>query len=77
MLINRKDVLKMYYERADFDNLQELYDEWKNLMNYHITIVIKDGSTVDGMIEKVEGWEDIKGLGAEVILLTILEQYFL
>lgn len=67
----------MYYERADFDNLQELYDEWKNLMNYHITIVIKDGSTVDGMIEKVEGWEDIKGLGAEVILLTILEQYFL
>ena len=29
------------------DNLQDLYDECNNLMGYHITIVMQDGSTVD------------------------------
>ena len=44
----------MNYQRADYGSLQELYDECKNLMNYHITIIMQDGSTVDGMIEKVD-----------------------
>lgn len=44
----------MNYERADYGGLQELYDECNNLMGYHITIVMKDGSTLDGMIEKVD-----------------------
>lgn len=44
----------MNYERADYGGLQELYDECNNLMGYHITIVMKDGSAVDGMIEKVD-----------------------
>lgn len=44
----------MNYERADSKSLQDLYDECNNLMGYHITIVMKDGSTVDGMIEKVD-----------------------
>ncbi len=44
----------MNYERADYGSLQELYDECNKLMGYHITIVMKDGSTLDGMIEKVD-----------------------
>lgn len=44
----------MNYERADYGGLQELYDECNNLMGYHITIVMKDGTTLDGMIEKVD-----------------------
>lgn len=44
----------MNYDRSDYGSLQELFDECKNLMEYHITVVMKDGSTVDGMIEKVD-----------------------
>ena len=44
----------MNYERADYGGLQELYDECNSLMGNHITIVMKDGSTLDGMIEKVD-----------------------
>ncbi|MBE6052820.1 MAG: hypothetical protein E7212_02745 [Clostridium sartagoforme] len=44
----------MNYQRADYNSLQDLFDECKSLMNYHITIVMQDGSTVDGMIEKVD-----------------------
>ena len=57
----------MNYERADSKSLQDLYDECNNLMGYHITIVMNDGSTVDGMIEKVDSNGVIMLAGEDVM----------
>ena len=57
----------MNYERSDSKNLQDLYDECNNLMGYHITIVMQDGSTVDGMIEKVDSNGIIMLVGEDVM----------
>ena len=58
----------MNYERADSKSLLSLYDECNNLTGYHITIVMKDGSTVDGMIEKVDS-NGIIMLAAEDVMI--------
>ncbi|MDV4149585.1 hypothetical protein R0131_01940 [Clostridium sp. AL.422] len=57
----------MNYDRADMKNLQDLYDECNKLMSYHITIVMKDGSTVDGMIEKVDSNGIIMLVGEDIM----------
>lgn len=64
----------MNYERADSKSLQDLYDECNNLMSYHITIVMQDGSTVDGMIEKVDSNGIIMLVGEDVMDEDDMEQ---
>ncbi|VYU64539.1 Uncharacterised protein [Clostridium tertium] len=45
----------MNYERSDDNmNVQNLMDECKNLMGFHIIVVMKDGSSVDGIIDNVD-----------------------
>ncbi|MCF0148767.1 MAG: hypothetical protein HUJ77_10280 [Clostridium sp.] len=57
----------MNYDRGDYGSLQELYDDCNKLKEYHITIVMKDGSTVDGIIEKVDSNGIIMLVGEDIM----------
>ncbi len=58
----------MNYERADqFSNLQDLFDECKRLMDYHIIIILQDGTSLDGIIEKVDSNGIIMLVGEDVM----------
>lgn len=58
----------MNYERVDNNkSLQDLFNESKNLMDYHIIIMMKDGSSVDGIIEKVDSNGIIILVGEDVL----------
>lgn len=35
-------------------NVQNMYDECRRLMNYHVVFSMRDGSTFDGIIESVD-----------------------
>ncbi len=55
----------MNFERADVHG--DLYDECKRLMEYHIVLKMTDGSTMDGIIEKVEPDRIIMLVGEDVM----------
>lgn len=58
----------MNFDRADnYNSLQDLFDECKNLMNYHIVLMMKDGTSVDGIIEKVDSNGIIMLVGEDVV----------
>lgn len=51
-----------YYR--DFKNL---FDECKKHINYHVVLTMKDGSTIDGIIEKVDGDNVVVLVGEDVM----------
>ncbi|WP_024621559.1 hypothetical protein [Metaclostridioides mangenotii] len=58
----------MYLERNNNDiNVQNLYDECKRLMSYHIILKMKDGCVFDGIIESVEPDRVIVLVGEDVM----------
>lgn len=60
----------MNFDRADnnnYNSLQDLFDECKNLMDYHIVLIMKDGTSVDGIIEKVDSNGIIMLIGEDVL----------
>ncbi|WP_288222382.1 hypothetical protein [uncultured Clostridium sp.] len=58
----------MNYDRADnYNSLQDLFDECKNLIDYHIVLIMKDGTSVDGIIEKVDSNGIIMLVGEDVV----------
>lgn len=58
----------MNYDRDDQNNnLQELFDECKNLMDYHIILVMKDGTSFDGVIDKVDSNGVMMMVGEDIL----------
>lgn len=50
-----------------YRNVQNIYDECRRLMNYHVVFTMKDGSTFDGIIESVDQDNVIILVGEDVI----------
>lgn len=48
-------------------NIQSLRDECERLSNYHVLMNMADGSTLDGIIERVEGDNIIVLIGEDVM----------
>lgn len=57
----------MNYDRGENVSLQNLFDECKSLINFHIIVVMKDGSSVDGILENVDANGIVMLVGEDVI----------
>lgn len=58
----------MNFDRGDnLNSLQDLFDECKNLMDFHIVLIMKDGTSIDGIIEKVDSNGIIMLVGEDVV----------
>lgn len=45
----------MNFDRGEnFNSLQNLFDECKVLIDFHVILVMKDGTSVDGIMENVD-----------------------
>lgn len=58
----------MSFELMDYyRDSQALYDECKNCMTYHVVIVMRDGSTFDGIMDDVDADNATILVGEDVI----------
>lgn len=57
----------MNYDRGENVSLQNLFDECKSLINFHIVLVMKDGSSVDGILENVDSNGIVMLVGEDVM----------
>ena len=58
----------MHLTRDDYDNdLQDLYDQCKNSINYHVVLTMTDGRKFDGIIERVEEDRVVVLVGEDVM----------
>lgn len=58
----------MSFELMDYyRDSQSLYDECKNCMTYHVVIVMRDGSTFDGIMDDVDADNATILVGEDVI----------
>jgi small nuclear ribonucleoprotein (snRNP)-like protein len=55
------------FDRGENYSLQNLFDECKRLIDFHIILVMKDGSSVDGILENVDSNGIIMLVGEDVI----------
>jgi len=44
----------MYLEENDYRDLQSIRDHCNRLMNFHVVVTMRDGSTFDGIIDSVD-----------------------
>lgn len=58
----------MQSEGNNNSNLQDLYNNCKKMMNYHVVLRMKDGREFDGVIESVEPDSVNVLMGEDVIL---------
>nr|WP_317331586.1 hypothetical protein [uncultured Romboutsia sp.] len=56
-------------------NVQNMYDECRKLMNYHVVFSTRDGSTLDGIIESVDQDKVIILVGEDIIDQECDNQY--
>ena len=56
----------MAVERT-YRNVQNMYDECRRLMNYHVVFTTRDGNTFDGIIESVDPNNVIILVGEDVM----------
>lgn len=51
----------------DSQDLKKLHDECKNLMYYHVSLTMTDGTTFDGIIENVDDDKIVVLVGEDII----------
>lgn len=56
-------------------NVQNMYDECRRLMNYHVVFTMKDGRTFDGIIESVDQDNVVILVGEDVMDQEFEDQY--
>jgi len=62
----RGGIIKIAVERK-YRNEQNMYDECRRLMDYHVVFTTRDGNTFDGIIESVDPNNVIILLGEDVM----------
>lgn len=67
MLFERSDIKMALEVTNNYRDSQFLHDECMRCMNYHTILTMKDGSTVDGIIEGVEGDRIIVLVGEDMM----------
>ncbi len=62
------DEMELKGNSNDNINMQQLYDDCKLMMNYHVVIRMRDGREMDGIIESVDPDSVNMLVGEDVIL---------
>lgn len=65
MIYWKELIIKMEFERDSY--YSDLHDKCKRCMFYHATLTMKDGSTLDGIIENVDNDRIIVLVGEDVM----------